>query len=103
MRNFLFLVILIFAFGCKDDDGKIVHRSLDARFIDIDVPLEDRGTSDSEALDSELISTDAELSELDLGELDAQLSSVDDMSLSVDISELSDAQLDMSIDNLVDM
>jgi len=59
-------MLLAFAFGCEDDDGEIVHRSGDARLIDVEVPLEDSGASDSEVLDIEVPVADGILPSLDM-------------------------------------
>lgn len=110
MRNFLFLVIFVFAFGCDDDESSSSSKRLDARLVDVEAPLEDSGASDASLLedaslveDSDLPAEDAELPELDAGEVDAEVLPVADMSLEPDMSELSDAQLDASVDILVDM
>ena len=65
MKNLFFVTLLAFAFGCEDDDGDIVHRSDDARFIDIEAPLEDGGLSDASEMNRDgerLIKTEFSLS-----------------------------------------
>lgn len=111
MKNLFFVILLAFAFGCEDDDGEIVHRSLDARFIDIEAPLEDGGISDADLLDSELPvadgilpSLDAALPVLDLDLVDAELLSVDSGALAADLGIVSEDAGEVVVDaSLSDM
>ena len=111
MKNLFFVILLAFAFGCEEDDGEIVHRSLDARFIDIEAPLEDSGISDADLLDSELPvadgilpSLDAALPVLDLDLVDAELLSVDSGALAADLGIVSEDDGEVVVDaSLSDM
>jgi len=66
MKNLFLVLILAFTFGCDDDDGEVVHREGDARFIDVEAPAEDSGASDAGDLDSELPVADGILPPLDM-------------------------------------
>ena len=101
MKNIFLVLILAFTFGCEDDDGEIVHRSVDARFIDIGAQLEDASPSDRELLDAVLPVADGILPPLDMvlpladsGLVDAEASLVD--------SEAPASDLDLSDVGVVD-
>ena len=66
MKNVFLILILAFAFGCEDDDGEIVYRSGDARFIDVGAQLEDASLDGRDLLDADLPVADGILPSLDM-------------------------------------